>query len=128
MKDHVLHIEYGSGGDGLTEFTYDAKKIGERLAELRASDGLTREEFAEKLDISKDSVYAYETGKSKMGSEVISRLGILYGESIFYILYGDSANNKVIIPELMINLGDMTIEQQRYMLAIVENIKKINNL
>lgn len=112
----------------MTEFTYDAKKIGQRLAELRASDGLTREEFAEKLDISKDSVYAYETGKSKMGSEVISRLGILYGESIFYILYGDSANNKVIIPELMINLGDMTIEQQRYMLAIVENIKKINNL
>lgn len=106
-------------------FNIDLEGMGSRLESLRKNEGESREKFSERIGVSKDSLYAYEKGKMCMGSEVLARIGLLYKDAIPYLLYGDDADAKVVIPELLLNLSELTIEQQRYMLAALNNMKKV---
>lgn len=46
--------------------------MGERIKELRKVKGLTQQEFADRLGISRNNIATYETGKSRLGDSVIS--------------------------------------------------------
>lgn len=46
--------------------------MNERIKELRKAIGLTQQEFSDKLKISRNSIAAYETGRSNMGDAVIN--------------------------------------------------------
>ena len=60
----------------------------ERLTALRKTAGLSQEELAEILGISRQAVSKWETGASSPDSHNIVRLGELYGVSTDYILLG----------------------------------------
>ena len=46
--------------------------MNDRMKELRKALGLTQQEFADKLNISRNNIASYETGKSNPGYAVIS--------------------------------------------------------
>ena len=81
-------------------FEYDKTGVGIRLEMLRKKANSSREKAAEDLDISKDSLYAYEKGKSIMSAEVLAKVCILYNTSMDYLLNGCESENNVIIPEI----------------------------
>ena len=62
----------------MIEFEYDKTGVGRRLEMLRKRNNSSREKAAEDLDISKDSLYAYEKGKSIMSAEVLAKVCILF--------------------------------------------------
>ena len=92
----------------MIEFEYDKTGVGRRLEMLRKKANSSREKAAEDLDISKDSLYAYEKGKSIMSAEVLAKVCILYNTSMDYLLNGCESENNVIIPEIMISLGALS--------------------
>ena len=57
----------------MIEFEYDKTGVGKRMELLRSKAKSTREKVSEDIDISKDSLYAYEKGKSIMSAEVLAR-------------------------------------------------------
>ena len=98
----------------MIEFEYDKTGVGMRMELLRSKAKSTREKVAEDLDISKDSLYAYEKGKSIMSAEVLAKVCILYNTSMEYLLNGCEPKDNVIIPEIMISLGKYNTEQQKH--------------
>ena len=105
----------------MIEFEYDKTGVGRRLEMLRKKANSSREKAAEDLDISKDSLYAYEKGKSIMSAEVLAKVCILYNTSMDYLLNGCESENNVIIPEIMISLGKYNAEQQKHMYAALSH-------
>ena len=98
----------------MIEFEYDKTEVGKRMELLRSKAKSTREKVAEDLDISKDSLYAYEKGKSIMSAEVLAKVCILYNTSMEYL-----------IPEIMISLGKYNTEQQKHMYAALSHMMKV---
>lgn len=109
----------------MIEFEYDKTGVGMRMELLRSKAKSTREKVAEDLDISKDSLYAYEKGKSIMSAEVLAKVCILYNTSMDYLLNGCESENNVIIPEIMISLGKYNVEQQKHMYAALSHMMKV---
>lgn len=60
----------------------DAKKIGERLAELRAATGKSLSEVAEDLDITKSALSNYEQGLRVPRDTIKIRIAKYYKKSI----------------------------------------------
>lgn len=109
----------------MIEFEYDKTGVGRRLEMLRKKANSSREKAAEDLDISKDSLYAYEKGKSIMSAEVLAKVCILYNTSMDYLLNGCESENNVIIPKIMISLGKYNVEQQKHMYAALSHMMKV---
>lgn len=57
-----------------------------RLKLLREETGLTQEELAKKLNISRGTYAHYETGKREPGFETLSLLADFFGVTIDYLL------------------------------------------
>ena len=51
----------------MIEFEYDKTGVGKRMELLRSKAKSTREKVSEDIDISKDSLYAYEKGSNGKG-------------------------------------------------------------
>jgi repressor LexA len=60
--------------------------LGNRLAALRHLFGLTQEDVAKKLDISRSSYSHYEVGRSEPDIEILKKLAILFNVSSDYLL------------------------------------------
>lgn len=60
----------------------------ERLSDLRKRAGLSQEELAERLDVSRQAVSKWESGASSPDIHHVMRLGELYQVSTDYILRG----------------------------------------
>jgi len=55
----------------------DNKTVGERIAEVRKSRGLTQQELSEKLSIKRSTLADYEAGRSRIFDELITRFSII---------------------------------------------------
>lgn len=64
-------------------------ELSERLRQLRKSAGLSQEQLAETLDISRQAVSKWESGASSPEAHNIIRLARLYGISTDSILLGE---------------------------------------
>lgn len=64
-KPHFLHYNYIKGGE-------QNIIMKDRLKQLRKILNLTQQELADKLNISRNNIASYETGKSNIGASVIS--------------------------------------------------------
>lgn len=53
------------------EFNSDLVETGERIRVLRESKGMSQEQLAESLGVSKNSIYRYENGQMEMGIECL---------------------------------------------------------
>lgn len=66
---------------------FEAKEIGERIAQARLERGLTQEELAEMASFSKRSLQDYETGVT-IPYRHLRELGRLLGKATEWFLYG----------------------------------------
>jgi len=72
-------------GCGVTESALDRidpRELGQRLQAARKARGLTQAEVAERLDVSRTTVTAMESGDRQVRAEELTELARLYGRSI----------------------------------------------
>lgn len=70
--------------------------IGSRIAKLRKEQGMTQEQFAEKLDISIKHCSSVERGLSSLSLEKLIDVSNLFDVSLDYLIKGNSASNDSI--------------------------------
>lgn len=64
------------------------RQIGARLKIARKAAGMTQEYVASDLGLSRQAVCSWEHGREMPRSEAWFRLGLLYGVSLDFIIYG----------------------------------------
>lgn len=74
-------------------------EIGKKLKQARAQAGLTQEQAAEALFVSRQTVSNWETGKSLPDVLSAVRCGQLYGVSLDELLKGDTAMHRQLEQE-----------------------------
>ena len=58
----------------------------ENLIQLRKLKGLSQEELAEKIQVSRQTLSKYETGENDIPTAILIKLARFYGTSIDYLL------------------------------------------
>ena len=61
-------------------------KLSEKILKIRKSEGLSQEEFADKLEVSRQAVYKWESGMATPEIEKLKAIHNIYGISIEYLL------------------------------------------
>ena len=64
--------------------------MGSRIQELRKERNMTREELAEKAEISTKFLYEVEMGKKGISAESLLKIGVTLSASCDYLLTGES--------------------------------------
>ena len=67
--------------------------MGERITELRKSKGLSQEELAEQLGVSRQSVSKWETGASTPDTDKAIAMSRIFGVTADFLLTGESSNS-----------------------------------
>ncbi|MGM9662224.1 MAG: helix-turn-helix domain-containing protein [Oscillospiraceae bacterium] len=62
--------------------------IGSRLRQLRLGSGMTQEQAAEKLGVTRQALSSYERDRTRPDIEMLARLCALYGTDLEGLLYG----------------------------------------
>lgn len=68
--------------------SYDEKRSGERIRQLRIHSGYTQETLAEKLNIDRSFLSYVESGKKGCSVDILVQLAATFGVSIDYIVLG----------------------------------------
>ena len=68
--------------------------IGERIAEERKKKGMTQEDMAEKLNLSRQAISKWESGSSFPDTENLLKLTLLFSVSVDYLLKGEMVEEK----------------------------------
>ena len=68
-------------------------EFGERIYNLRKKSGLSQEEFADRLGVSRQAVSKWETGQSVPDSEKAAAIGAFFGVSLDYLINGEEVRN-----------------------------------
>ena len=68
--------------------------IGERIAEERKKKGMTQEDMAEKLNLSRQAISKWESGSSFPDTENLLKLSLLFSVSVDYLLKGEMVEEK----------------------------------
>ncbi|MDE7257585.1 MAG: helix-turn-helix domain-containing protein, partial [Clostridia bacterium] len=64
-------------------------EFGERIYNLRKKSGLSQEEFADKLGVSRQAVSKWETGQSVPDSEKAAAMAKFFGVSLDWLINGE---------------------------------------
>lgn len=102
--------------------------FGERLRQLRQARGMTQQELAQKLNLTKASVSAYETSGKYPSVEVLKELACLFHVSADYLL-GLADDNRMDFTPLtdeQFGLINGLIQQFAALNAIAEEQNKKN--
>lgn len=99
--------------------SYDMKKSGERIRQLRIESGLTQEQVAETLNISRTFYSRVETGEKGCSIDLFLQVSNLFHVSLDYLVLGKYSNDllgnadrdqmKKDIAELMVRLEQFQI-------------------
>jgi transcriptional regulator with XRE-family HTH domain len=73
----------------------DLIKIGQRIKQCRKAKHLTQEQFAESVNLSPHYIYEIEHGLKTMSIYTLNDIAVSLGESVDYLLYGDSHNSNI---------------------------------
>jgi len=75
------------------------RDIGKNIRDLRQSKGMTQEELAEKLFVTRQTISNYEKGKTRPDIDMLIKMSTLLAVDVNYILYGipsvHDKNNKI---------------------------------
>ena len=80
-------------GDGIMEFK-------DRLKELRMMKGLSQVALADKLDVSKSTIGAYETGDRSPSREGLEQIADFFNVDMDYLLGRDDGSMYYMSPEV----------------------------
>lgn len=83
------------------------KQIGQRIRIKREEVGLTREKFAEYIDISPQFIAQIESGNRGMSSETLVKICNTLGASADYIVMGKETNDNNRLYELVDSINPM---------------------
>ena len=82
---------------------FDAEQMGEQLKKLRNSLRLSQEKFAERLGMSRDTIYNYEKGKTAIPHDLIKRLCQEFNVSADYFYF---ETDKPLVEDNTISITD----------------------
>ena len=75
-------------------FSYDnrevsaMRQIGKNIKKYRAQMGMTQDQLAEKLHVTRQAVSNWENGKTQPSIETLTAMGELFGVSVEMLIYG----------------------------------------
>lgn len=91
----------------------DGSSVGERLASLRKSRQMTLHDAAEALDVSKTTVWKWESNNARPRPGALARLSDLYGLSEAELLFGDEVAPAQELPDAPANsVGEIMQESK----------------
>lgn len=67
--------------------------VGERIRELRKKNGLSQEELADKLNVSRQSIQKWETNANMPSVEAVKCMSCFFNVDINYLINGTITNN-----------------------------------
>lgn len=73
--------------------------LSEKIRELRRKSGLSQEELADKLDVSRQAVSKWETGAAVPTTETLVQLADFFGVSLDLLLRGSVPEDPIISPK-----------------------------
>lgn len=91
-------------------------KISERIRDIRDKNGLTQEELARKMSITRSSVNAWEMGISMPSPENLVRLSDIFNVSTDYILGVDNRET--------VSIDNLSDEEKKIVYELVKILKK----
>ncbi len=91
-------------------------KIPERIKDIRDKNGLTQEELARKMSITRSSVNAWEMGISMPSPENLVRLSEIFNVSTDYILGVDNRET--------VSIDNLSDEEKKIVYELVKILKK----
>ena len=97
-------------------------KFEEKLIKLRKSNGMSQEELAEKLHVSRQAISRWEQGATMPDGTNLIKLGELFGVSIDYLLHDDYESDGDIpcVKETMQALSEADCKQSRsYLISAI---------
>jgi transcriptional regulator with XRE-family HTH domain len=95
------------------------KQIGNKIRELRISEGLSRQELAEKIYVTHQQLKKYEDNDNRVSAARLKAIAIALNKSVSYFYEEDlDANgNSEVFP----------VENQRMCIELARNFMKIEN-
>lgn len=102
----------------------DQKKIGNFIKQLRKEQGITQEQFAEKLGVSGRTVSRWETGSNMPDISLLVEIAEILDASIPEIINGERKNEDMEkeVREVAEKLSDYADEEKKHLLKRVEII------
>lgn len=96
-------------------------EIGDRIRVLRCSKHMTREQLAEKVEITGKFVYDIEMGKKGFSTQVLKGVAEALGVSCDYIVYGENSYQNIgdEISKLLMRMDNRQLEIAYNILANV---------
>ena len=110
------------GGNGL-----DQKKIGSFLRELRKEQGITQEQFAEKLGVSARTISRWETGSNMPDISLLSDIADYYDVSIPEIIAGERKSDEMNeeVKKVADAMSDYAGEEKAKLVKSIRNLSII---
>lgn len=104
------------------------KSVGKRIRELREKQEMTREELANKAEITTKFLYEVENGKKGMSANNLYKIAIALSTSCDYILLGvhridDENRIEKLYAEF---LRDFSVEQRKAVVKILGTLLEIS--
>lgn len=88
---------------------FDAEQMGRQLKKLRNASKLSQERFAERLGMSRDTIYNYEKGKTAIPHDLIKRLCQEFNVSADYFYF--NIDKPLIEPINISDSFDRTLQE-----------------
>ncbi len=105
----------------------DFYNLGKRIKNERLKLGLTQEELAEKVDISKNFMSLIENGKN-MSVETLLKISDVFGVSVDYLLSEIVvAPHDNITAQIIHNLSSLNDNERLFFLNMIKQYKMIND-
>lgn len=79
--------------------------VGNSIKKLREERGMTQDELAEKLNVTRQAVSNWETGKTQPDIETLTRLAEIFDVSVERIIYGSERKERIVHVDRNIQIG-----------------------
>ena len=79
--------------------------VGNSIKKLREERGMTQDELAEKLNVTRQAVSNWETGKTQPDIETLTRLAEIFDVSVERIIYGSERKERIVLVDRNIQIG-----------------------
>lgn len=80
------------------------KQIGKNIKHHRRSQGMTQDQLAEKLNVTRQAISNWETGKTQPGIDMLTALAEQFGISVEELIYGKT-RQAVFSPDNQVGAG-----------------------
>ena len=109
-------------------YEYNSYEVGERLAIMRNRLGISQEEAASRIGISRNALSKYENGNNRISAEVILKFARLYDTSVDYLLLGKEVHltNEIDL-EILYMLEGYSQKRLKALRSILKGIQDICN-